>query len=194
MEAIKNTKYTYAEYLELEENSETRHDYFYGEVFALAGTTIKHNDIALNTTILLKNILKGKNCRVNMESVKVEIKNKFHYTYPGVVVSCSDKEDDPKTLKYPAIIVEVLSDSTRKYDFNEKFASFKQLDSLKHYILIEQEKCFVTVYTKHNDLWVHQAYSELINTIPLKHLDIEIPVKDIYEGIELEKKNPLLNQ
>lgn len=186
MGAIQNLKYSIEAYFALEETSEQRHEYFYGEVFALAGTTIKHNDIALNTTFALRNKLKKEQCKVNMESVKVEIMNRQHYTYPDVVVSCNENDNNPKTLKFPVLIAEVLSDSTRKYDINEKFAYYKKLSSLRHYILIEQEKCFVTVYTKNNDLWVHRAYSELTDRIPLEHLNIEILVEDIYTGVELK--------
>ena len=112
---IKSNRYTYEEYLELEEHSELRQEYYYGEIFALAGTSIVHNDIALNSTFALRTVLreKGKTCKVNSESVKVEIKSQNHYTYPDVVVSCSEKEDENKSIKYPILIVEVLSNSTR---------------------------------------------------------------------------------
>lgn len=187
MEALKTTHYTFEEYLNLEENSELRHEYFYGEIFAMAGTTRVHNELTFNTTARLKDKLKGERCFVYLEAVKVEIKKSLHYTYPDVVVSCSEKEDDDKSIKFPILIVEVLSDSTRKYDINEKFSYYKELESLKHYVLIEQEKYFVTVFTKHNDLWVHKAYSKLEEMVDFEHLNIKIPVKEIYENISFEE-------
>jgi len=156
----------------------------------MAGTTIIHNDLVLNTTFNLKKSLslKDRKCRINSESVKVEIKKNSHYTYPDVVVSCNDLENDPLSIKFPILIVEVLSDSTRKYDMNEKFAYYKQINSLKHYVLIEQDEYFVTVYTKYKDMWVHKSFSELTDTITLEHLEIEISVQEIYDNIDFNKK------
>ncbi len=190
MEAVQTNKYTYEEFLQIEETSELKHEFYYGELFTMMGTTIVHNDIVFNTTLSFKSALKKKDkkCRVNFEAVKVRIKEKGHYAYPDVIVSCSEKEDDPLTLKYPILIVEVLSDSTRNYDRDKKFMFYKQIPSLKHYILIEQDKCFVTSYTKQNDFWVHKAFSKLKDIIKIEHLNIEILVKDIYENIELDEE------
>ncbi|MEN8120173.1 MAG: Uma2 family endonuclease [Bacteroidota bacterium] len=188
-EAIKNNKYySFKEYLELEKHSELRHEYFYGEVFALAGTTIKHNDIIFNAVSVLKNTLKGKNCKINFESVKVKIKAKEHYTYPDIVVSCDKNEDDPLTIKYPILIIEVLSDATRRYDRGKKFQIYKQIPDFKHYLLIEQDFCLVDCFTRKGDLWYHKSYTEESDTINLEHLDLNIPVKRIYENIEYDKE------
>ena len=184
-------KYTFEEYLELERNSKIRHEFYYGEIFSMAGTTIVHNDIVYNINTSLKKAIKKnkKKCRVNSEAVKVQISEKNHYTYPDVVLRCDETEDDNLTIKKPILIVEVLSDSTRKYDTSEKFKFYKQIQSLKHYILVEQDFCFITCYTKDNDFWYHQAYTKFDDIIKLEYIDINIQVKDIYEEIVFPKKN-----
>ncbi len=185
---LESQKYTYEEYLELELNSEVKHEYYYGEVFAMAGTTLVHNEIVFNTTSILKNKLRNKDekCSVYFESVKTQITKKSHYTYPDVVVRCDQTEDDNLTITKPVIIIEVLSESTRKYDSGQKFTFYKQIPSLKYYILVEQNYCLITCYTRENDFWYHQVYTKLDETIKLEHLQVEIPVKDIYDQIVFE--------
>ncbi len=192
MESLKTQyrKYTYEEYLELEKNSELKHEFYYGEIFSMAGTTKKHNQIGLNITFSLKNKLKktNENCNVYFETLKVEIDKKGHYTYPDVVISCQENEDDNLTIKQPILIIEVLSNSTREYDSGQKFTFYKQIPSLKHYILVEQDFCLITSYTKDNKFWYHQAYTKLNDIIKLEHLKINISIKDIYENIVFAKK------
>ncbi len=178
-------KYTYEAYLELERNSEIKHEFYYGEIFAMAGTTILHNDIVYNTTTALKKTIKKekKKCKVNSEAVKTQITKRSHYTYPDIVVRCDQTEDDNLTITKPILIVEVLSESTRKYDSGQKFTFYKQIPSLKYYILVEQNYCLITCYTRENDFWYHQVYTKLDEIIKLEHLEIEVPVKEIYDEI-----------
>ncbi len=186
MEALQTNHYTYEDYLKIEESSELRYEFYHGEIFAMAGTTKRHNKIVFNTTVSFNKKLNGR-CDIFSEAVKVRIKEKGHYAYPDVVVSCSEKEDDPLTVKYPILIVEVLSDSTREYDTGKKFLFYKQIKSLKHYILVEQKTCLVTCYTKQNELWIHKSYSELDEIVTIEHLNIDISVKEIYENIIFEE-------
>ena len=192
MDAIKlhNKKYTYEDYLELEKTSEIKHELYYGEIFSMAGTTLNHNEIVFNTTLSLKKELKKKNkkCSVYSEALKVQIKEKLHYTYPDVVLTCSETEDDDLTIKNPIIIVEVLSESTRVYDRNQKFTFYKQISSLKHYILIEQDFCFINCYTNDNNVWHHKSYFNLEDIIYLTYIEIALSVKDIYQEIVFTKK------
>ena len=130
-------------------------------------------------------------CKVNSESVKVEMKNQLHYTYHDVVVSCSEKKDENNSIKYPILVVEVLSGSTREYDFNEKFTAYKQINSLRYYVFVEQERCFVTVFSKHQGFWAYKAYSEYDDNILFEHLLVEIEVKEIYDNIEFPENMAL---
>ncbi len=177
---------TLNEYLELEETSEIKHEFYYGEIFSMAGTTRVHNEIEGNITFKLKKELKNikKEHFIYSESVKIEITKNYHYAYPDVVVSCSEKEDDPLSIKHPILIVEVLSDSTREYDMNKKFEFYKQIPSLKHYLLIEQNQYFINSYTKQNDFWYHKSYSKKEDLVELLHLDIKVSVKDIYDNVQ----------
>jgi len=189
MKALKIQQYTYEEYLKLEEISEIKHEFYYGEIFAMAGTTLVHNELVFNFTAILKNNLKKRNkkCSVYFEAVKVQIDRKQHYTYPDVVVRCDKSEDDNLTITKPVLIIEVLSQSTREYDTGQKFTFYKKIPSLKYYILVEQDYRLITCYTRENDFWYHQVYTKLDEIIKLEHLDIEITVKGIYDKINFEK-------
>ena len=115
-------RYTPEEHFALEANSEGRHEYFDGEVFAMAGGTKSHNLITQNFTLALRAGLRGKGCQVFMEDVRLAVQNDFHYTYPGVVVTCDSADRrDPLLVRQPVLIVEVLSPSTADYDRSRKF-------------------------------------------------------------------------
>ena len=128
-EAIKK-QMSVEEYFELEKNSEIRHEYYQGEMFAMAGTTDIHNTIVLNCAMALRNALKGKNCNIYTESVKSEVQKDEYYTYPDVMVTC-DKRDknDSYTKRFPIIIIEVLSKSTEDHDRGFKFVKYRDLKS-----------------------------------------------------------------
>lgn len=186
---LKQKNYNYEEFLEIEKTSKLRYEYYYGELYSMAGTSIIHNDLIFNVTLSFKNKLKNKNCKVNFENIKVRIEEKKHYTYPDIVVSCSEKENDLYTIKYPIAIVEVLSDSTRTYDTQKKFDFYKKIPSMMHYILVEQNYCYVCCYTRKNDLWYYNSYSNENEFINLEYLKIKIPIKEIYENIKFANKN-----
>ena len=101
------------EYLEFEHNSDIKHEYIDGEVYAMAGTTKAHNTISLNLAILLREKLKNSDCQTFMADIKVNVSNQKRFFYPDIVVTCDDNDDvNAYDVKFPKIIVEVLSEST----------------------------------------------------------------------------------
>jgi Uma2 family endonuclease len=130
-------RYTPEEYFALEERSEVRHEYFEGEVFAMAGASKSHNLIKGNLIAGLHPNVRQRGCRLFDENVRLEVREKIYYTYPDVVVSCDPTDHrDPCLVRYPVLIVEVLSPSTAEYDCTTKFENYQKMPSLRNYLLI----------------------------------------------------------
>jgi len=178
--------YTFEEYIEIENVSEERHEYYYGEIFNMAGTTLRHFDIHHNLITYIRKQLKGKKCKVYGETIKTEIVKKFHYVYPDVVVSCHDAENDLHYIKYPQLIIEILSDSTELYDRTDKFNAYRQIPTLEHYVLVSQKKCMVECYTRQEGEWKYKVYESITDFLELSTLDIKLPLAEIYENIEFD--------
>ena len=175
--------YTVEEYMELEKHSNVRHEFYEGEVFARTGASARHNSIAGNTYAFLLYALRGKKCRAYFESVQLEVAEGRYYNYPDVMVTCSpDDLRAERTMKEPVLVVEVLSKSTEGLDRTWKFNQYKQLPSLKHYLLVSQTTCSVEWYRREaNDIWGFTALVLFTDEIPLPELGIVLKLSDIYE-------------
>ena len=132
MTAVKEEekKYSFSEYIELEKQTNERYELFYGEVFNLAGGTLKHNMLSSITANVLQNKLTKENCFAFINDVKLQLDENQFYVYPDVVVTC-DKDDladkSNTIIRNPIVIVEVLSDSTSEYDRNTKKNNYLKL-------------------------------------------------------------------
>jgi Uma2 family endonuclease len=176
------------EYLELEQTSDIRHEYFAGEVFAMAGGSKEHNIISGNVYSRLRSQLRGSSCNVFMSDMKVRIslanENQTIFYYPDVIVSCDTEDQDRYFLNYPCLIIEVLSPSTETIDRREKLLNYRSLASLKEYVLISQDQVKVEVYRQDEKRnWTIQT---LINRDDKLHLDsvgLILEMADIYEDV-----------
>ncbi|MFN7660002.1 MAG: Uma2 family endonuclease [Dolichospermum sp.] len=180
--------FTVEEYLELEQTSDIRHEYFAGEVFAMAGGSKEHNIISGNVYSRLRSRLRGSSCNVFMSDMKVRInlanENQTIFYYPDVIVSCDTEDQDRYFLNYPCLIIEVLSPSTETIDRREKLLNYRSLASLKEYVLISQDQVKVEVYRQDEKRnWTIQT---LINRDDKLHLDsvgLILEMTDIYEDV-----------
>src|SRR5687768_13215855 len=153
---------TEEEYWQLEEQSETKYEYFNGEIFAMSGGSPEHAVLSVNASTALNNQLRGKPCRVGSSDQRVKVEATGLSTYPDVVVYCRPWRFDPRnadTLLTPTLIVEVLSPSTLNYDKGTKFDNYKQIESLRDYLLISQDKVQVEHYRRldNGDWLLHTA-------------------------------------
>ncbi|BAY22962.1 hypothetical protein NIES2100_27260 [Calothrix sp. NIES-2100] len=146
------TLFTIEEYLQLEQTSEIRHEYFGGQVFAMSGGSKQHNTITLNIASRVRSHLRGGSCSVFMADMKVRIQlanqNKNIFYYPDVIVTCDPQDQDRFYLNYPCLIIEVLSPSTELTDRREKLVNYRNLETLQEYVLVSQEEIKVEVYRK----------------------------------------------
>ena len=174
------------EYLELERMSSIKHEYIYGEVYAMAGASDAHVTIAINLLTLLRTHVRGSNCRIYSSDMKVYIESANAFYYPDGLVTCDQRDTEEKYFKrYPRLIVEVLSSTTENFDRNGKFRDYQQLDTLQEYVLISQDKMQVECWRRSgNGDWVTTIY-ESGSKVELVSLDFNCAIADLYEDVEL---------
>jgi Uma2 family endonuclease len=149
------------DYLKWEEQQPIKYEYINGEVYAMTGGTIPHNDIALNLASAFKNHLRGKGCKVQIADAKVGISTKGPFHYPDVMVSCDPRDQKARKIIYhPCLIVEVLSPSTEAFDRGKKFKHYRRIDTLNEYVLIDSEKMSIECYRlNERNKWELTSYS-----------------------------------
>ncbi len=179
---------TPAEYLAMERQSETKNDYWDGEVYALAGTSRNHNLIVTNITISLGTQVKGRPCEVYPGDMRVKAAAHAAYTYPDVVVVCGQPEfedHERDTLLNPTVLIEVLSPSTEAYDRGAKFEAYRSLPSLADYLLVAQDRAAVEHYTRQvDDRWLLTAYAGLNAVVQIESIGCELRLADLYDKVE----------
>jgi Uma2 family endonuclease len=185
------------EYLEWEEQQPIKYEYINGEVFAMTGGILPHNSIAVNLTSALKNHLRGKGCKVFMADAKVGVSQNGPFHYPDVMVSCDPQDQKArKVIYHPCLIVEVLSPGTEGFDRGKKFRHYRQIESLKEYVLIEADRMNVECYRiNEKGKWELTAYSlEETHTdeieVELTSVDFRCPISLLYEDVVFPEDNP----
>jgi Uma2 family endonuclease len=144
-------QYTLAQYLALEEASNTRHEYLDGEIYAMAGGSPEHSALAVAVTVTLANQLRGGPCRVFSSDLRVRVAATGLVTYPDVTVVCGRLATDPEdrdTVTNPRVVVEVLSKSTEAYDRGRKLEHYRQIGSLEAIVLVSPEKPEIEVWER----------------------------------------------
>lgn len=189
MSALPKEKlYSPAEYLELEEKAEFRSEYENGEIAAMAGGSLNHARITRNIDRAFGNRLR-ETCESLTTDVKVRVEKYQKFYYPDVLVICGEPEfylNRNDTIINPILIVEVLSDSTEAKDRGEKFGAYQALESLQEYILVSQTYAKVEQFTRQNDSsWKYQATIGEGSEIRLESINIELPLAEIYQRINL---------
>ncbi|WP_414565770.1 MULTISPECIES: Uma2 family endonuclease [unclassified Anabaena] len=175
-------------YLQLEEKSEIKHEYIDGQVYAMAGTTDTHNTIGLNLALLIRNHLRGSECRVYFADVKARIEKRNRFYYPDIIITCDPKDRETPTYKcFPKLIIEVLSNSTEAFDRGDKFNDYQTLDSLQEYILVNSKHQRVETFRRNEQgLWVLQTYTPSDKTFELQSINLTASFIDLYQDVELE--------
>ena len=180
-------KMTTEAYLTWEAQQETRHEYLDGQILAMSGGTLPHNDLAINLLILMRPMVRASGCRINLADAKVNATKLNAYFYPDLVVSCHPEDLAAQdAITHPTLIVEVLSPSTRDYDRGDKFKSYRVLSSLQEYVLIDSNRVAVEYFRRGaGRMWLYTLY-EASETLVLQSLGIEVAVDAIYEGVRLD--------
>lgn len=161
-----------------EEESDTKHEYVNGQVYAMVGTSANHNLISVNLVTLLRTELPDR-CEVFMADMKVRIETKqdLMFYYPDVIVACEEEDRAIYYREKPCLIVEVLSPSSKRQDFLEKFRAYQQISTLQEYLLIAQEKKEATLFRRFSH-WQPEVYQE--GTFHLDSVNLEVSLDALY--------------
>lgn len=190
--SLKSPGFTPQEYFDWEELQQERHEYFDGEVYAMAGGTLVHGRIGLNVGSLLQSHVSGSGCITYNSDCKLGISDKGPFTYPDVSVSCDDRDRTAKQfIQFPCLIVEVLSPSTEAYDRGGKFKLYRRLTSLQEYVLVSSETQSVEIFRRRlADIWEFTAYGEGDRVI-LESIGLTVDVEAFYQNVVLVKLPPI---
>ncbi|MBD2233057.1 Uma2 family endonuclease [Phormidium tenue] len=173
-------------YFEWEAQQELRYEYFDGDVFAMAGGSLPHADIALNIASLLRSQLRGR-CKVRNSDAKVGITDNGPFVYPDISVTCDDRDRTAqKFSRYPCLIVEVISPSTEAYDRGGKFALYRRLETLQEYVLVGSESKTVEIFRRDaQGNWMFIPHQEN-DEIQLTSVGVTVSMAEIYADVVLE--------
>lgn len=168
------------DYLQGELRSDVRHEYLQGYIYAMVGTSKQHNLIALALASALRSKLKASSCRVFMSDVKVKVADIFFY--PDLLISCSENELSPYYETDPVVVIEVLSPSTEDKDRFYKRLVYQRLESLREYVLVEQDKMQVEVYRRLDEGWMLESYANG-DVVSFESISFTMPIEEIYADV-----------
>jgi len=177
---------TVEEYFRLEENDpDTRYEYEDGYAYAMAGGTANHATVSLNLCVTLRNLLRGKGCRVYNSDIKVPV-TQTRYYHPDVTITC-DPGDRGTTqiIRSPRVVIEVLSPTTAGTDRTRKLKYYRTHPTIEEYLLVDSRRVQAEIFRKKGDIWVYDDF-ERGDIITLESLDVQFPLIDAYVDVEFE--------
>jgi Uma2 family endonuclease len=190
MSAVPIPFLTPEEYLKRERRAPYKSEYYFGEVFSMAGAKRAHNRISVNTLVALSRQLKGKPCEAYGSDMRVQTTSQGLYAYPDVSVVCGEqlfRDDHQDTLLNPAVIIEVLSPATETYDRGKKFEQYRRVTSLRSYILIAQDRPRVEQFSRREDgQWLYQDASGLDGAMRVEAIGCTLSLAEVYDKVRLE--------
>ncbi len=191
MSAVPVEKYiTPQEYINAERNATTKSEYIYGEILAMSGASNAHNILTVEITTELNIQLRKHGCFVYSGDMRVKTEQTGSYFYPDVVVVCDKPRFEDNvfdTLLNPILIVEVLSPSTEAFDRGEKFAHYQQLDTLREYVLVSQERMRVEHYRLIETQWIAKTLEAPQDVLKLNSIECKLPLTDIYTRLSISE-------
>lgn len=172
------------DYLLLNKNSkDMRYEYLDGEIRMLAGGSPDHSIIIANLTTLIKGPLKGGPCRVYNSDVQLRLSEK-RYVFPDITISCDERDRNQKEMiRYPRVVVEVLSPTTETTDRGKKAAYYRACPTIQEYVMVDSQELVVEVHRREGK-WTINTF-EAGDVITLESLGIQFPIEDAYEGTSL---------
>lgn len=180
------------DYLAFEKDSEIKHEYINGELYAMAGASARHNLIAGNLFARLLAHLRGSPCQVFFADVKLHLKElgvEIFY-YPDLMVCCDPEDREPYYRTRPCLIVEVLSGGTARIDQREKLFAYARLDSLQGYLLLEQDRIGASLHWREGGDWRWTEFSDSRAELTLPCTGLTVRLAELYEGTGLPETSP----
>jgi len=179
---------TAAEYLEWERQQTERHEFVNGEVFLQAGGTRRHSLIASNVIRALGNYVDAGECQVHGSDLRVNVKTTGMYAYPDVSVVCPPIEgESDDVISNPVLLAEILSPSTADYDRGGKFGHYRQIPSLREYLVIWQSEARVEQHQRTAEgHWLLHDVVGIDATLELKSLNLQLPLAEVYDKVTFD--------
>ena len=176
------------DYLRLEREAEHKHEYIAGKIVAMAGAGYMHNLICMNIGAEIRNQLRGKSCSVVGSDQRLQILNSSAFVYPDLTVICGkpefNEDKKPDTLLNPTLLVEVLSPSTSQYDRSDKFMLYRQVASLRQYLVLDSQAVYAELHTLDElGRWVLTETRDLSAVLDLSSIGCQVPLAEVYAGI-----------
>ena len=189
MQLIAKQYYTPEEYLELEATADYKSEYIDGQIIAMAGASINHNRITGNFYATLNFAFKQQEkYEVFTSDMRLWIPQRLIYTYPDVIIIADEPEffnNRTDTITNPQVIIEVLSNSTKGYDREDKFAAYRTISTFQEYLLIDQNRIHVEQFSKTGKKrWNLREYDEEDENISLETVSFEISLQDLYNKVK----------
>jgi len=185
--------FTPQEYLRLERRAEYKSEYLNGEIFAMTGASRKHNLITTNISSLLHGQLKASPFEVYAAAMRVKVRASGLYTYPEVVIVCDEpqfEDDFVDTLLNPAVLIEVLSESTERYDRIAKSSYYRTIDSLAEHLLVAQDEMRLEQYARQpNGQWSLFEHTSIDSVAQLTSIGCSLTLSDVYDKITFEPRH-----
>ena len=191
--AYRKQKLSIEEYLEMENASSEKHEYYKGEVFAMSGAKLTHNIITKNLLISLAIKLKGKSCRPFGSDQRIHIEANTLFTYPDISIICGDiitRNNDDYNVINPTVLIEVLSPSTKNYDRGEKFKLYRDIPTLKEYVVVDSESMHIEIFRLNaNYHWELEEYTKDAESILIQSINTPLSLAEFYDETALLKRN-----
>ena len=182
--AARTLTFTPDEYIAWEPSQEVRHEYHFGEVFPMSGGTSAHAELIVSLTAALYDALRGSECRVRSEAMRVQVSDD-QYVYPDLTVTRGEaafRSASRTTLLNPVLVVEVLSPATRAYDVGEKFELYRSMPSVEEVLFVDSERRRVETARRTDEGWALSGPADA-GAVRLASVDVEVDVDALYEGV-----------
>ena len=182
----------YEEYCILEAASEEKHDYDAGTVISMPGGSVTHTRIITNVNGAAWTRLRGRACEAMDSTFRIAFPGRTYTHYPDGMIVCGETEIDPRdptgqNLTNPTVVFEVQSPTTALFDRTIKFDRYRLLDSFREYVLVFQDHPEVQTFFKQADgTWLFQTFTGLTGHVPLRSVDIALPLAEIYDRVTFE--------
>jgi Uma2 family endonuclease len=176
-------------YLEWEARQATKHEYVAGNIYAMVGVSVRHNAIALNLAMALRQQLRGRPCQVLIGEVKLRVTKANAYYYPDLMVCCGEhhrQADGTVAVDDPTLVVEVLSPSTESTDRREKLGAYRALATLTDYVLVSQDEARVEIYRRTGDIGWQRILLEPGDALDIPSLEFSLPLTELYRGTDVD--------
>lgn len=192
MSALPIPFYTVDDYFELEDRSDTRHEYIDGQIAALADELPDHALIVANVSAQVsRSVRQRHNERMYGSNLRIRVKQNQRYSYADGVLVCGAAETGPnQVLLNPTVIFEVLSNSTQEYDMGDKARAYRHIDSLQAMVFIAQIEAWVMVVERIGGQWVIRDYEGLEAVITLTSVGCTLTLSELYAKVEFPAPPP----